>query len=532
MASTVRLVCAAAAFVVVGACNAILGIEEPFDAVDGGGIGATGGADASSGGQDAGGAGGSGGVGGGGAGAGGTGAVGSGGTPGDAGGDAGGEPACDPNQSPVAGAVFVSPAGSDTNNGTAQFPVLTLGEALSKAKAALATRIYLAVGDYNLTATLELGAAEQGIIIEGGWQKNGSTWTPHCVPSRRTYTTVSVASDVAVRVTDMAQVGGLRHLTVATKSKGSTTAGAAGQSVVGIWASGAATVYNLLDVDVVAGDGGDGGEPPAAPAAAGTSTCNGVAGCCTTEPGCGNTNGPDAPAKAATGNAASQGTFAASGYAPGNAADGNPGALGVHGKAGNNGPSTGKTCYATGNCGSCNAGQCTGGSTLGGPSPQVGAPGRCGCAGLGGGGGKGGRGGGASIALLITQGATVSASYSTFHAGKGGGGAAGGAGGPGGQGANGSAGPETGCTTGCYGGCSSTCSVYDTVSGGPAGTRGGVGGEGGDGGGGSGGPSYAVVQHGGGKLSDGGDNGFIWSSGGAGVAGGAPGSSGGVHTAQ
>lgn len=458
-----------------------------------------------------------------------------GGSAGSSGDGAATEAPCDPAEHVASDAIFVSPAGADTNNGSAEFPVQTISVALTKAKASLATRIYLNTGDYTLPDTLTFTAAEAGIVIEGGWQKSGATWAPRCEPGRHTLTTISVASAIGVRVTDVSRAAGLRHLTLTTAAQGKSVSDQPGESTLGVWATGTGTVFNLYDVELFAGDAGAGGAITTTPAQSGTSTCDGHTGCCTTGTGCGdNASGPAAPAQLpAAGGAKTSGTFGPTGYAPGNGPDGGTGTQGIDGKSGGAGQNLGNMCQVGGSCGSCvncssGSGSCQGGSASTGTSPLVGETGRCGCAGLGGVGGLGGRGGGASVALLVGDGATVSVSFSALHSGKGGDGGVGGVGGPGGSGAAGQAGAQAGCRTGCYSTCFGTCGcqVYTTATGGSAGTRGGNGGQGADGGGGSGGPSYTVVTIGTGSFDDTGGNALTFATGGNGADGAVSGLSG------
>lgn len=64
--------------------------------------------------------------------------------------------------------VYASPAGSDGNSGGAGRPVRSLARALEVARARTATRIRLAPGDYPVTKTVEIGAADSGLTLEGG----------------------------------------------------------------------------------------------------------------------------------------------------------------------------------------------------------------------------------------------------------------------------------------------------------------------------------------------------------------------------
>lgn len=412
-------------------------------------------------------------------------------------------------------------------------PVQSLATALTKAKASLATRVYAAVGDYTIPNTIILTAAENGIIVEGGWVKSGPNWSPECSPNRRNYTTFVVESAMGVRVEGLTVPGGFWHLTIATKSKGSSPGAQAGESVYGIFVAGQSTVLNLYDVDIVAGDGGDGGSPALVPEETETSSCNGHAGCCTTEVGCGTAAGPTPPGSPAPGSAAgSNGVFGLGGYEAAHGTAGVQGVRGYHGKAGGAGQDKGNVCRIGGSCGICRDG---GGNPAcpGNCGPQVdpssmgplrGEDGLCGCGGVGGAGGLGGRGGGASIALYVANGAEVAVQYSRLGAGTGGAGAAGGIGGIGGPGGFGSEGSDGSCTTGCYGGChgSCGCDISDSATGGTPGTRGGTGGQGATGGGGSGGPSIAIVTVTAG-FTDLGNNELLHEAGGMGNGGAASG---------
>lgn len=415
-------------------------------------------------------------------------------------GDGGVEAPCNPAEEPAPDGVYVSPSGLDTNAGTAASPVKSLAQAIANAKAAFSTHIYLAVGDYTQDNTLEITEATEGLIIEGGWDKAGPIWTPHCTAGRRSFTTFSVGNAVAIRISETKKATAFRHMTINTKNKGDSFPGATGESMYGIWVAGPTTAAQLLDVEVVAGEagrGGDTGQPPPSP---GSSSCTGHDACCMTEPGCGDPSvGPTAPGKAANGPPANaQGVFAAPGYVAPQVNNGSPGSTGLNGHEGNPGELKASNCRIGGSCGTCQPscpGNCQGGSPPSGSTPLQGERGRCGCAGLGGVGGAGGRSGGASVALFIVGAATVNVEYSILKAGKGGDGNLGGKGGKGGPGAPGIAGAAMTCNTDCYGGCfgSCGCAIFDTAGGGQAGTLGGFGAEGGDGGGGPGGPSYALV---------------------------------------
>jgi len=209
--------------------------------------------------------------------------------------------------------------------------------------------------------------------------------------------------------------------------------------------------------------------------------------------------------------AALAGTFTAAGYTPGDGEVGKNGGPGHAGTAGAVASMTG--CTTCAGCGALHCGCACAQSGCGNycdsgtqGSTQVTSPlGECGCGGPGAIGGKAGRGGGASVALFVSGGATVSLSYSSLTAGKGGNGSAGGVAAPGAAGSDGAT-ASASCATG-------SC-VCNLVSGGAhcgtsapsvpvtsaPGAKGGTGGGSAKGGGGAGGPSYAAVLFGGSTI--------------------------------
>jgi len=70
-----------------------------------------------------------------------------------------------PPPPPPAG-FYVSPTGSDSNNGSATTPFKTLAKALSAMEGSSTHTTYLEGGTYNLTSTLNLGTADSGMTIE------------------------------------------------------------------------------------------------------------------------------------------------------------------------------------------------------------------------------------------------------------------------------------------------------------------------------------------------------------------------------
>jgi hypothetical protein len=65
------------------------------------------------------------------------------------------------------GMIHVSPMGADGNAGTLAKPLRTLARALEIARKGPQKRIRLAAGDYPVEGTIELGAEDRGIVIEG-----------------------------------------------------------------------------------------------------------------------------------------------------------------------------------------------------------------------------------------------------------------------------------------------------------------------------------------------------------------------------
>jgi hypothetical protein len=297
--------------------------------------------------------------------------------------------------------------------------------------------------------------------------------------------------------------GTLRDLKVVSKSPADP-----GESLYGIFASGASTTLTLDQVVVdVAGGGAGGAGAPGAFAAN------------TVDAGCTSGNGSNGGAGAPGGGAAS-GTLDASGYVATSGGDAGAGQTGQNGSGG-----------GTGTCANCDfaSGTCQTTCTI--VVKQLCASnGQSGCAGGFGGGGSGGTGGGASIAVTAWD-AHVTIFGGLYTAANGGNGGVGGAGGDGGAGAPGATGANATCvdygTPGCVlNNCSGTLNGTSALNGGTAGGVGGSGGPGGQGGGGSGGVSYAIVQGGAGAVTLNGNPKLAHGDGGTGAAvGGANGTS-------
>ncbi len=406
---------------------------------------------------------------------------------------------CDATEQPSpATGVFVShETGSATGTGSALDPFKTIMSGVQAAGAAGKKVVYVDKGTY--AEQLVFTAGEAGVIVRGGFARQGATWVRSC--GSRDLTLVQAPKAVAIDVSGTTVASGVRELTITTRA-GASLPDAAGESVYGVRVVGAGVKFSLYDVAVVAGDGGNGGaaSPGTTPSAA-TGTCGSTTAC---GDGLAGTDGIQAPAALA-------GTFTAMGYTPGDGAVGKNGGLGHAGAVGV--AATMNNCTSCPTCGAlhclCACAQtgcgnyCDAGPTNKG---QVSSPlGACGCGGPGAIGGKAGRGGGASVALFVGGGATVSLSYSSLIAGKGGDGSAGGSAAPGASGSDGATASASCATGNCLcnfvgGGaqCGTDAPSVPVTS--QKGAKGGSGGGGSKGGGGAGGSSYGAVLFGGSTI--------------------------------
>ena len=459
---------------------------------------------------------------------GGTGALGGGGAEGgtgDAGADEVDAATCDYDAAPqttpcvLARGVFVSPEGSDANDGSQVHPYKTFAKAIGAAVAA-GKPLYActqvtdggsgaradggAAGDF--AEAMAIGAAADGVRVYGGfdcdgWQYRGDT------PTR----VATGVGEVPLSISN-AVVG----VTIEDFEFDAADA-ATGGSSIGAIVNGAQNVV-LRRVKVFAGKGGDGkpgvdGAPGADGPMFGThqlgqdATCSAITnqpgGAWTGESGCGSRGGPGGDGKqGVNGSPGSSGVPQQninqenndnSGDRGGN--DGRSGSIGngggvgaasslpggfsglgyVSAPPGGDGEGDGFPGQGGGGGGASNApsGQCWGASG--------GAGGMGGCGGKP---GTGGASGGASVALLIWNSA-VTLDACTLLSSRGGAGGKGGNGGPGGVGQDGAAGGA---------GYSDDAGV--SIGHGGKGGKGGDGGPGGAGAGGNGGPSYAVVYKG------------------------------------
>jgi len=403
--------------------------------------------------------------------------------------------------------VFVARTGTDGAGcgTTTATPCQSIGAGIATALAnvdgAMRNIVYVAAGRYTEKVTLS-----GGVTVQGGWHWDGtSTWTFECVQPAESV--VVVQAPPADNMTVVATADDGKTTTLSTLTVLSKPSANPGESLYGIFATGANTVIALTDVVVTMQAGGNG--------AAGTMGDAGApaAGSCSSG------DGASATTIGSTGTAGAAGTFSSTGYTT------HSGGTGGNGSAGDNG-AAGTTPGATVPYTNCGASQCTQTAQM----SCVGGPGVPGCSGGGGIGGTGGAGGGSSVAVFAKD-STVTITAGGYLAGNGGNGGAGGAGGPGAPGTSGGPGPSSLCITNawgpCDGGASNTCMPTGTVTAAGStipGTAGGSGSNGGQGGGGAGGNSYAVLMGGlaAGKLNIAGSPALSVGKAGAGGAGGGP----------
>jgi hypothetical protein len=343
--------------------------------------------------------------------------------------------------------VFVTVNGGDTSTcGTRVDPCMTIQTGINQAKLLGRSIVYIARGTY-----LESPELAAGITLEGGWDTASTTWIPACDTTEVSAVKITMPTTTNVGVTaNFTGSAGLRLLSVIGKASANP-----GESVYGIFATGAALTLDTISVSVPSG--GDGATGPTGDAGA---------------PGATDCDAGDAAAGANPGHVgqgAPQGTFGENGWEP---APGGPGA--ADGSAGTPGAcAISGSCITT--CYTCFA---------------VCLDSLAGCGGTAGLGGAGGNGGGSSIAVYGWN-ATFQIIGGSFTSGNGGNGGNGGAGGAGGSGGAGSV-KDAVCLSLCSdAGCAS---VDDTSP--QIGAMGGNGASGGQGGGGSGGASYAIFNGG------------------------------------
>lgn len=414
--------------------------------------------------------------------------------------DGGPPPGCVPSQAngPVGAdcGVFVSPAGSDANDGSQDKPALTIGHALSIANG---KPVYACAGGTPYQEALIVPA---GSVIFGGvdcsdWSyvgvatKSKLTAAADKVPLTLAMGTGTEIHDLNVVATAAVAAGGSSIAVIANQVEalldgcvieaGDAMAGVAGapfsmaamggvDGKPGVDAcmadqvfGGAPVVSMCGNPDSISGSGGNGqtvsggaGSPGLPNGAMNAGQGEGAVAC---TPGTKGDDGmPGGPGIGATG----LGGINASGYT------GVVGGAGLIGKVAQGGGGGGGAKGGTG------ANQCSAGMA-GGASGGSGGSGGC-----GGAGGKGGNPGGSSIALMSLD-ATLTFINVSLGAGNGG------AGGDGGQGQDGGNGGSPGA-----GGKATGLSLNPGCAGG----AGGFGGKGGKGGGGTGGHSIALAYMG------------------------------------
>ncbi|AKJ00063.1 uncharacterized protein DUF1565 [Archangium gephyra] len=427
---------------------------------------------------------------------------------------------CDEVDGTPGDAIFVDPAGQDSNAGTREAPIKRLSAALKAAVSQGKKSIYLAQGTYD-EADLRM---EQAVSLYGGYAgmagnwKRGKDYITRIGGSTPTGFTVSGLMDAGVAI-EWVHIGSANSTVPGTPSIGLRVIDSSG--------------VRLRHVEVEAGAGAPGrdGDSPGPNTQVGADGGVGLDGSASTPSG-----GPRGAGSCGTGSYAGGmggaggrfGTAPVAGTAGepyttggGTAAtnkldtacsttvcvcdgeqggEGQPGEVGGRGKDGTAGDGTGVLEGSTwvaksgtdGEAGTVGKGGGGGGGggfceAPGSTQSKGGGGGGGGAGGCPGAGAKGGQSGGASIALLLLRAHVEmeSCTLKTGGGGKGGAGGTGGAGGPGGQGGAGGkgilvetmSGPDTYRATGGMGG---------------KGGKGGDGGQGGHGGNGAGGPSVGV----------------------------------------
>jgi hypothetical protein len=423
--------------------------------------------------------------------------------------------------------VFVAPGGDVAPVcGAIDKPCASVSDAIEIATKGGRAKVYVAAGLYDReTITLR-----PGITVQGGWNRSATgAWTKDCGASPSSLVTLRAPAG-ADRTVVASFTGPAAAATLDTLSVESKAFADKGQSLYGIFVTGASTHLVLDRVDVTVRAGGDGADGvDAVPTPPARSDCA-IAG-----------DGHASLVPGANGAGAPAGSFTAGGYAAGAAVDG------AAGSAGATGPRVdGDMCVTGKPCTPCTVGKDCDDTTSIAPTENIiakscvmtvvstcGLAGTSGCGGAGGARGTLGKNGGSSVGVFVSDGTVVAAS-SAISAAKGGAGGHGGRGATGGKGATSGIDGTPGGTT-LYGTCvvdqpKGTVDVYNCIGGAPvvgkAGAKGGAGGDGsagGGGGGGSGGFSYSYVVVGGGKVSAT-DTSFGFKEGGVGGIGGAAGS--------
>jgi hypothetical protein len=418
--------------------------------------------------------------------------------------------------------VMVAPSSSGSGTdaaacGTKSAPCTSVQKAIATAVAANKSFVYLAAGTYYED---DIALAE-GVTLAGGF---GPDWSRRCAPSP---TATILRNTVGTKVVSAVDLGGravLDSLTLKSKppSAVGTLASGAGESLYGLFAMGATTTVNLVNVRIEvghAGKGVDGATASDASPAAPAGSCPAPNSTSAGQPGAAGTDGSGAVA----------GTFTLSGYAPSSGTDGTSGTQGGDGTTTSPARGSCTTCAINGTSDGCDSSF----------TAQAGGAASEGCGGNPGGFGMAGGGGGSSVAVFAAD-ARVVVSGGQLIAGDGGAGGNGSLGKAGGAGSAGVAGATVTCASTCCFGTAATCSDAvlasasdgaggamnlaapaiglggiicvgcptnacfatgaHTIAGGDA-TSGALGGPGGTGGGGAGGMSYGVVKVGAATVS-------------------------------
>jgi hypothetical protein len=404
------------------------------------------------------------------------------GSVGDAPVDVGNIDGCSAQMPDYAHGVFVSLGGQPSACGSPSVPCTSIQTAITLAAANGKAWVYVDSGTYVEQLTLP-GA---GITVQGGWTDLGGNWSRQCASNRAS--SVVVQAPNADSATVLASYTGSASLDTLTIQSKPQNAVAAGETIYGVFATGASTTLTLGDVDVNVVQGGDGTTGPGG----GQGQAGATTGC--NPPATGSMGGNGTPGPGGTTSYDLQGFHRGDGQAGGSGIDGG------NGTAATNPPS------CVNQCSTCNCDvPCEGGvmpyccDTV---NKQVcGAAGLAGCGGKGGGGGQGGVGGGASIGVLAWD-ATVTIDTGNYTTGNGGTGGNGGAGAGGGAGAS-----APGFTTqmvmftGCHDVMNNCIFLNGDVISGSGGGMGGSGGAGSGGGGGAGGDSYCYYSGGAAKVN-------------------------------
>ncbi len=408
-----------------------------------------------------------------------------------------GGPTCDPSKDPScvndSSGVFVSSSGSDSNAGTKEAPLKTIGAALTKASGSK-NAVYICAGTYPEHVKVTTGLSLYGGFACADWTYSAAN-KPKISPSDTGYALdiESVSSAVAIADLEFDSDAGttaapssiaafVNSSPQVTMSRVTLTAGAGATGEDGA-SSAATTLARGLKGNNA--DGGAGGAEQTCPCPDGN-TVGGKGGSNVVAQLNGGAGQPDLHGTPPKDGEGGMGNLAActsvgSGGIGGSGADGDAGTFGPSAEAVGTLDATGfhPSTGSAGTSGGRGQGGGGGGVTASGETSNAGAGGG-GCGGCGGALGGGGAGGGASIALVAFD-SPVTIIACTLSGDKAG---------DGGKGGDG----QLGALGGTPGGDPSFLSCN--------GGTGGNGGNGGAGGGGAGGISAAIVQKGGAPQAD------------------------------